>query len=88
MNKKNRFYKKLTALIATGLLTAAVSGTALAADTVQLDLHDSVQMALENNRTIRQALTDVDTDALESAPHDGPDAFLEYDGLPHRRRYV
>lgn len=61
MNKKNRFYKKLTALIATGLLTAAVSGTALAADTVQLDLHDSVQMALENNRTIRQALTDVDT---------------------------
>ena len=82
MNKKNRFYKKLTALIATGLLTAAVSGTALAADTVQLDLHDSVQMALENNRTIRQALTDVDT---ASAPHDGPDVFLEYDGLPHRR---
>ena len=61
MNKNNRFYKKLTALIATGLLTAAVSGTAFAADTVQLDLHDSVQMALENNRTIRQALTDVDT---------------------------
>lgn len=87
MNKKNRFYKKLTALIATGLLTAAVSGTALAADTVQLDLHDSVQMALENNRTIRQALTDVDTAkwTLRSAPHDGPDVFLEYDGLPHRR---
>lgn len=61
VNKKNRFYKKLTALIATGLMTAAVSGTAFAADTVQLDLHDSVQMALENNRTIRQALTDVDT---------------------------
>lgn len=60
MNKNNRFYKKLTALVATGLLTAAVSGTAFAADTVQLDLHDSVQMALENNRTIRQALTDVD----------------------------
>ena len=39
MNKNNRFYKKLTALIATGLLTAAVSGTAFAADTVQLDLH-------------------------------------------------
>lgn len=61
MNKNNRFYKKLTALVATGLLTAAVSGTAFASDTVQLDLHDSVQMALENNRTIRQALTDVDT---------------------------
>ena len=61
MNKNNRFYKKLTALVATGLLTAAASGTAFASDTVQLDLHDSVQMALENNRTIRQALTDVDT---------------------------
>ena len=60
LNKNNRFYKKLTALVATGLLTAAVSGTAFASDTVQLDLHDSVQMALENNRTIRQALTDVD----------------------------
>jgi outer membrane protein TolC len=61
LNKKKRFYKKLTAIIAMGLMTAAVSSTAFAADTVQLDLHDSVQMALENNRTIRQALTDVDT---------------------------
>lgn len=61
MNKKNRFYKKLTALITTGLMTMMASGTVMAADTVQLDLHDSVQMALENNRTIRQALTDVDT---------------------------
>mgnify|MGYP002521338582 CR=1 FL=1 len=61
MNKNKRFYKKLTAIVAMGLMTAAISGTALAADTVQLDLHDSVQMALENNRTIRQALTDVDS---------------------------
>lgn len=61
LNKKKRFYKKLTVIIAMGLMTAAVSSTAFAADTVQLDLHDSVQMALENNRTIRQALTDVDT---------------------------
>ena len=60
MNKKNRFYKKLTAFIATGLLTAAVSGTAFAADTVQLDLHDSVQMALENNRSIKQSIAQVD----------------------------
>lgn len=61
MNTKKRFYKKLTAIVAMGLMTATISGTALASDTVQLDLHDSVQMALENNRTIRQALTDVDT---------------------------
>lgn len=60
LNKKNRFYKKLTTLITTGLMTMMASGTVMAADTVQLDLHDSVQMALENNRTIRQALTDVD----------------------------
>lgn len=60
LNKKNRFYKQLTTLITTGLMTMMASGTVFAADTVQLDLHDSVQMALENNRTIRQALTDVD----------------------------
>jgi len=61
LNKKNCFYKKLTTLITTGLMTMLATGTVMAADTVQLDLHDSVQMALENNRTIRQALTDVDT---------------------------
>ena len=61
LNKKNCFYKKLTTLITTGLMTMMATGTVMAADTVQLDLHDSVQMALENNRTIRQALTDVDT---------------------------
>ena len=86
MNKNNRFYKKLTALVATGLLTAAVSGTAFAADTVQLDLHDSVQMALENNRTIRQALTDVDTAkwTLSSARCTmGP--TVTWAAKPHRR---
>ena len=75
MNKKNRFYKKLTALIATGLMTAAVSGTAFAAD---------FEVPAEGPDGRRHG----QVDALESAPHDGPDAFLEYDGLPHRRRYV
>ena len=44
-----------------GTLTAmSVSGTALAADTIQLNLEDSIQMALENNRNIKSALADVD----------------------------
>ncbi len=55
-------------LVAAGLMTASV-GTAFAADKVQLDLGDSIRMALANNRTIRQALTNVDSAkwALSSA---------------------
>lgn len=55
-------------LVAAGLMTASV-GTAFAADRVQLDLGDSIRMALANNRTIRQALTNVDSAkwALSSA---------------------
>lgn len=58
--KSNHFYQKLTALVVTGLMSG-LAGTAFASGTVQLDLNDSVQMALENNRTIKQSLTDVDT---------------------------
>ena len=57
--KRNHFYKKLTALVLGGLLTAS-AGTAMAASTVQLNLGDAVQMALENNRSIKSALADVD----------------------------
>ena len=60
MKKNNRVYKKLTAMVISGLMMMTVSGTAMAADTVQLDLKDSVQMALENNRTIKSSLADVD----------------------------
>ena len=57
-NKKN-FHKKLVALVLGGLMTFSAS-SAFAADTVQLDLNDSVRMALENNRTIKQAFASVD----------------------------
>ena len=59
MKKVNRFHKKLTALVLTGLL-ALGSGTALAADTVELSLEDSIQMAFETNRSIKQSLAQVD----------------------------
>lgn len=64
MKKVNRFHKKLTALVLTALvltgLLALGSGTALAADTVELSLEDSIQMAFENNRSIKQSLAQVD----------------------------
>ena len=60
MKKNNRFYKKLTAMVVSGLMLMTISSTAMAADTVQIDLKDSVQMALENNRNIKSALGDVD----------------------------
>ena len=58
MNKK-RFYKRLTAMILGGLLTVS-AGSVSAANTVQLNLNDAVQMALENNRSIKTALANVD----------------------------
>ncbi len=69
MKKKNCFYKKLAALVMGGLLTASCTGTVFASDTVDLSLDDSIQMALENNRTIKQSMADVDSAAwsLKSA---------------------
>lgn len=58
MNKQ-RFYKKLTAMVLGSLLTVSASSVS-AANTVQLNLADAVQMALENNRSIKSALADVD----------------------------
>ena len=60
MKKNHPFYKKLTALVLGGLMTMS-AGTALAADTVELGLDDSIQMAFENNRTLKQSLANVDT---------------------------
>ena len=48
MKMNKGFPKKLTALVMGGLTMMMVTGTAMAADTVQLDLKDSVQMALQN----------------------------------------
>ena len=58
MNKK-RFYKRLTALVLGGLMTISFN-SASAANTVQLNLQDAVQMALENNHNIKKALAGVD----------------------------
>ena len=41
-------------------MSVSIAGTAMAADTVELTLDDSIQMAMENNRTIKQSVTDVD----------------------------
>lgn len=59
MKIKKNLHRELTALVLGGLMTFSAV-PALAADTVQLDLRDSVRMALENNRTIKQAFADVD----------------------------
>ena len=56
---KQHFYKKLTALVLGSLLTVS-AGSVSAASTVQLNLEDAVQMALENNRSIKSALANVD----------------------------
>lgn len=58
MNKQC-FYKRLTALVLGGLMTVSF-GSASAASTVQLNLQDAVQMAMENNRSIKSALAGVD----------------------------
>ena len=55
MNRKNYFYKRLTALVLGGFLTASAMGTAWAADTVELTLEDSIQMAMENNHAIKES---------------------------------
>ena len=51
----NRLIRALALTAAVGIFTGTAS-----AETMQVDLTRSVQMALENNRTIKQSLTDVD----------------------------
>ncbi len=53
--------KKLTSLVLAGLLTISVSGAAGAAEKLPINLEDSVQMALANNRTIKQSVADRDS---------------------------
>ena len=61
MKRTNKFYKKLTAMVLGGLLSASFMGSALAAESVDLTLDESIQMALANNRTIKESATDVDS---------------------------
>lgn len=56
--KSTKISKKLTALVLGGLVTMAPYSSAFAADTVNLTLQDSIRLALENNRTIKQSEAD------------------------------
>ena len=50
----------MAAVITASLLSSASFTSVYAADRVSLDLNETIRMALENNRTIHQALTGVD----------------------------
>ena len=58
---KRMNHKKLTSLVLAGFLTIAASGAAGAAERLPINLEDSVQMALANNRTIKQSIADWDS---------------------------
>ena len=58
---KNYRFKNLTALVCGGLFTLSVAGSAMAADTMDVNIEECVQMAMNNNRTIKQALADYDS---------------------------
>ncbi len=55
MKSTKGFYKNLTVMVLAGMM---MSSTAMAADMVELNLEDSVRMALENNRTIKESSAD------------------------------
>ena len=60
MKKNHLFQKKLTALVLGGLLMLGAAPTAFAYDTVDLGLEDAIQMAFENNRSLKQSIANVD----------------------------
>ena len=56
---KKNIHKKMTAAIIAGIMSLSVGMTSVdAADIVELDLDETVQRALENNRTIKQSIAD------------------------------
>lgn len=52
--------KKFGTMIMTGAMALSVYGTAMAADTMDISLADSVRMALANNHSIKSSLADYD----------------------------
>ncbi len=74
---KNMYGKKLTALVLGGLLSLSLGGTVLAADTVDLTLDDSVKIALENNRKIKQSAAEQESAnwSLKAARRQGGPTF-------------
>lgn len=60
--KKTSLHKKLTMLVLGGIMALSVtSAPALAAEHKSMTLDESIQMALENNRTIKQSAADMDS---------------------------
>ena len=59
MKQSKHFSKKLAALVAGGLFSLSFA-SASAAETRSLALSESVELALENNRSIKSSVTDVD----------------------------
>ena len=55
MKQSSLFSKKLAALVAGGLFSLSLASPAAAAETRSLALAESVELALENNRTIKAA---------------------------------
>ena len=82
MKQSKYFSKKLAALVAGGLFSLSFA-SASAAETRSLALSESVELALENNRSIKSSVTDVD--AADWAYHEarrtaGPKLTLSTQG--------
>ena len=82
MKQSKHFSKKLAALVAGGLFSLSFA-SASAAETRSLALSESVELALENNRSIKSSVTDVD--AADWAYHEarrtaGPKLTLSTQG--------
>ncbi|MBO6237102.1 MAG: TolC family protein, partial [Schwartzia sp.] len=58
MKITKKLQKKLAALAVAGMIGFAVLGTAEAAQIVELTLQQSIDMALANNRTIKESAED------------------------------
>lgn len=60
--RKSHWHKKLTAMVLGGIMALSVtSATALAAERMDLNLADSLAMALNNNRSIKQSIESADS---------------------------
>ncbi len=58
MKTSKKFFSKLAALVVGGCISLSVMGPAEAAQIVELTLQESIDMALANNRTIKEAAED------------------------------
>lgn len=83
MKQSKYFSRKLAALVLGSLVSLSLAPTVSAAETRSLSLSESVELALENNRTIKSSMTDVD--AADWAYHEarrmsGPKLTLSTQG--------